>query len=247
MLMTTTLAPPFSTAPATSDARSLRSRIRFATFLYVVMNNLGVFNLIYVPLAFRVAGDATATMRRVAESPMTYRSGILCGLFSGILFLVVACLLHDLFKDVDRKQAMLLVVSVSGAVAIGLANLIPQIGVLVVSSKAEYLTVFTRPQLDAAGLALINLVSAGDILAMAFWGVWLFPFGVLIIKSRFIPRVLGVFLIVAGAAYLATSFISILFPAHRQMTFYLAMPFMAGEMVAVLWLLIKGAVIPPAE
>jgi uncharacterized membrane protein len=82
---------------------------------------------------------------------------------------------------------------------------------------------------------------------MAFWGAWLFPFGALAMKSRFIPRVVGVLLIVAGTAYLATSFISILFPAQRQLTFYLAMPFMAGEMVAVLWLLIKGAVVPPAK
>jgi uncharacterized membrane protein YhaH (DUF805 family) len=247
MSMTTPGAPRSFTAPAMSEARSLRSRIRRTTFLYVVMNNLGVFNLVYVPLKFRVVGDAAATMRKVATSPMLYRSGILCGLISGILFLAVASLLHDLFRDVDQKQAMLLVVFVCGAVAIGLANLIPQFGVVIVSSNAEYLTVFSRPQLDAAGLALINLVSRGDLLAMAFWGAWLFPFGVLVMKSRFIPRLVGVLLMIAGAAYLSTSFLSILFPAQRQLTFSLAIPFMTCEMAAVLWLLIKGAVVPPAE
>jgi hypothetical protein len=228
--------------------RSIRSKARVAGLLYLVMGIPGFFNLISIPAAFIVPGDATATARKITDGALTYRIGILSGLVSSIGFLFLALSLYSLFKDVDRTQARLLVSLVAVAVALGIANLVNQLAPLVLLSGADFLAVFTKPQLDALAMAFLRLHGNGNQLAAAFWGLWLFPFGILVIKSRFFPRILGVFLIAGGAAYLAVSFTSLVFPAYRQVVSRIALPFYAvGELPIALWLLVRGAQERPGE
>ena len=222
-----------------------RSRGRLAGIFYLVMGIPGFFNLMYFPAVFIVAGDATATARRITDGASTYRIGVMSGLVSAIGFLFLAWSLYSLFEEVDRAQARLLVSAVTVAVAIGVANLVNQLAPLVLLSGADFLSVFTKPQLDALAMAFLKLHGTGNQLAAAFWGLWLFPFGILVIKSRFIPRVLGVFLILGGVAYLAVSFTGLVFPAYRQVVSQVALPFYAiGEFPIVLWLLVRGVRVP---
>jgi hypothetical protein len=133
-----------------------------------------------------------------------------------------------------------MVLLVSVGVAISLANLINKIAPLILLSGADYLAAFTKPQLDALALAFLRLHGQGIAVATVFWGLWLFPFGILVIKSGYFPRVLGVLLMVAGFAYLGTSFTSIVLPAYRPLVSRFMMPLYFGEVPIIFWL-IKGA------
>jgi len=156
--------------------------------------------------------------------------------------------LYHLLKDVDRKQARMMVVLVSVSVSVAVVNLFNQIAPLVLLSGAHFLSAFTKPQLDALALGFLRLRSEGTYLDMAFWGLWLLPFGLLVIKSGFFPKLLGVLLIIGCFAYLAVSFTALVFPAHRQLVSQLALPlFAVGELSMIVWLLVKGAKVPLPE
>jgi hypothetical protein len=86
-------------------------------------------------------------------------------------------------------------------------------------SGADFLSVFTKPQLEALAFGFLRLKNSGTLVALPFWGLWLFPFGILVIKSGFLPKVLGVLLIAAGFAYPLWSFASIGVPAHADALF----------------------------
>jgi hypothetical protein len=218
-----------------------KAAARFAGILYLLMSVTGAFSILYLPVAFIVRGDATATAQRITDAGFLYRIVILSDLVSQTLFIFLVFSLYNLLKDVNRKHAMLMVMLVLVSVAVGVANLLNQIAPLVVLSGAGFLSVFTKPQLDAVALGFLNLHSKGVLVDSAFWGLWLFPFGFLVIKSGFIPRILGVLLIIAGVAYLAGSFIPLLFPDYPQIVAQITPVLEAAELPIIFWLLIAGA------
>ena len=220
---------------------STKATARFTGILYLLMGITGAFSILYVPAAFIVRGDATATARKITDAALTYRIGILSALVGQILFIFLVLSLYNLLKDVNRKHAMLMVTLVSVSVSIGFINLLNQIAPLILLSGANFLSVFTKPQLDALALGFLNLRSRGIAVESAFWGLWLFPFGILVIKSGFFPKLLGILLIVAGFAYLTGSVASIVLPAHMHVVSQVTLPLEAGELPMIIWLLVKGA------
>jgi uncharacterized protein DUF4386 len=227
---------------------STKSTARRAGVLYLLTALMAPFYLIYVPSVFIVPGNATATANNIAAGELMYRLGILTGLVSNIIFLVMVLTLYKLLKDVDRTHARVMVVLVVVGVTIGLVNLFNQMAPLILLSGADYLSVFTKPQLDALALSFLGLRSSGTSVAMAFWALWLFPFGVLVIKSGFFPKLLGVLLIIGGFAYLVVSFTSILLPAYGPVVSRVTLPFYAvGELSMIIWLVVKGAKAPTPD
>jgi uncharacterized protein DUF4386 len=197
--------------------------------------------------AFMVPGDAAATARNIATGLVTYRIDLLTGLATHVIFILLVATLYKLFRDVDKGYAMLMVLLVSIGVAFALANLLNRFGALILLSGDDYLSVFTKPQLEALALSVLRLHSNGATVATAFWGLWLFPFGTLVIKSGFLPRFLGVLLMIAGVAYLTTSVTSIVLPVLRHAVSQAMMPLYFGEVPIIFWLLIKGARVPRAS
>jgi hypothetical protein len=96
-------------------------------------------------------------------------------------------------------------------------------------------------------MLFLRLHHHGVLANEIFWGLWLFPFGVLVYRSGFLPRVLGAWLIVNGFAYLAISFTGLLFPQYEDTVFNIAFPAMLGEIAIMLWLVIRGAKEPTRE
>jgi uncharacterized protein DUF4386 len=219
---------------------SIKSTARRAGLLYLVFSIAAIFGEFFFP-AFTVPGDATATARNIIAAELTYRISILTGFISLILFIFLVVSLYNLLKGVDKWHAMLMVLLVSVGVAIALANLLNKFAPLILLSGADYLSVFTKPQLDALALGFLRVHSNGVTVTTAFWGLWLFPFGILVIKSGFFPRLLGILLMVAGFAYLTTSVASIALPAYRHIVSQVMMPLYFGEVPIIFWLLIKGA------
>ena len=227
---------------------SIKTEARKAGALYLLLGITAPFNQIYVPSAFIVSGDAAATARNITAGELTYRLGVFTGLISNIAFLFVALSLYNLLKDVDRKQARLMVVLAAVGATVGIVTLLTQIAPLAFLSGADFLSAFSRPQLEALSLAFLRLRGSGNHLAMAFWALWLYPFGLLVLKSRLFPRVLGILLILGCFAYLVLSFTGIVFPQQRQVVSQVALPFYAvGEVAMILWLLIKGAKVSEPE
>lgn len=218
---------------------SIKTTSRQAGVLYLLFSIAAIFGEFFFP-AFMVPGDATATARNINAAELIYRSGILTAFVTHILFIFLVVSLYKLFKDVDKKHAMLMVLLVTIGVAVALANLLNKFAPLVLLSGADYLSVFTKPQLDAFVLGFLRFHSNGVIVTTAFWGLWLFPFGILVIKSRFFPRILGILLMVAGFAYLTTSVTSIVSPAYTHIVSRVMMPLYFGEVPIIFWL-IKGA------
>jgi len=218
-------------------------RVGALYFLFLIVGLVDMFGFSH----FIVPGDATATARNIIAAEATYRIGILTDFVTLLIFIFLVVSLYKLLKGVDQWHAMLMVVLVSVGVTIGLANLLNKLAPLILLSGANYLSVFTKPQLDALALGFLNSNNNGNNVAGAFWGLWLFPFGILVIKSGFFPRILGILLMVAGFAYLTTSVTSIVFPAYEHLVSQIAMPFNLGEFAMIFWLLIKGAKVPQPQ
>jgi uncharacterized protein DUF4386 len=227
---------------------STKATARLAGILYIVMGIPAWFSLMSIPSALYVHGNATATMHNIMNAEPLYRLGILSELVSQTIFIFLVLVFYDLFKDVDRKQARLMVTLVVVAVAIEFVNCVNLIAPLVVLSGADYLSVFSKPQLDALAFTFLRLRHSGLDVVGLLWGLWLVPLGVLAIKSRFIPRLLGILVIAAGVAYVAGSITAIIWPAQRDIVSRFTLPIGgAGELLLVLWLLVIGVKENPLE
>jgi Domain of unknown function (DUF4386) len=230
-----------------NDMSSIKRTARLAGLLYVVMSALMVYSYMYLPATFLVAGDAAATARRITDGALLYRIGILSDLVAQILFVFVVLTLYQLFKDVNRTHAGLMVVLVCVGVAVEIVNLVTHMAPLILLSGADYLSVFSKPQLDALAMGSLRLGSGLGELTLVIWGLWLFPFGILAIRSGFFPRVLGYLLMVAGFAYVVTCITAIVFPAQLDTVSRVVTPLYLGELPIVIWLLVMGAKVPQAE
>jgi hypothetical protein len=214
---------------AGSDHRptTRRARLRLIGVFYLMMGVPGAFNLQYPAIAFLVPGDAAATARNIIEHELVYRVTVFSGLVAAVGFLLLAWSLFDLFREVDETQARLLVMFVVTVSAITVANLPLQIAPLVWLHAPE-------PRTDLA-MAFMRLYGTANYFAMMFWGLWLLPFGALVLKARFIPRVFGWFLAVGGVAYMVVSTVSLLFPEYRRIAMQVALPVFALAEGPVSW------------
>jgi len=220
---------------------STKSKARTAGLLYLALALTGIFSLMYVPSTLIVFGDATATANNITSSELLYRTGILIGLVSNVIFVFLALALYRLFKEVNHKQAILMVILVMISVATSFVNTINQIAPLIILSGADFLVVFEKPQLDAAAYGFIRLHSYGIQILQIFWGLWLFPFGLLVYRSRFIPKILGVLLVIAGVGYLLGSFTFLVLPQYLDgMSLFITI-LETAELPIIFWLLIVGA------
>jgi len=209
--------------------------------LYVLVSLPGVFALIYVPSKVIVHGDATATADNIAAHEALFRQGIAAQLISQILFLWVALALYDLLRGVNRRQALLMFGLFAVSVPIALVNELNAIAALVLVRGERFLSVFEKPQRDALAMLFLNLHSHGFGVCEIFWGLWLFPLGLLVYRSGFIPRILGVLLIVSCFAYVVESLTFFVLPQYEDIVSRWTALLRSGELVFMFWLLIVGA------
>jgi hypothetical protein len=226
---------------------STKKRARIAGLLYLLASIIGFPGLIYVPGKLIVSEDATATANHIRASETLLRFGIASELTSFIIFIFVVLALYRLFKTVSEKYAVAMATLLLVSIPISLLNVLNEIAALVLVSGAGFLSAFEKGQLDALAYLFLRLHGQGFVVAEIFWGLWLFPFGVLVIRSGFIPRFLGVLLFIAGSGYLASSFTSLLLPSYRHLVDQFAMVLTAGELPIIFWLLIWGAKDQPLD
>jgi hypothetical protein len=218
-----------------------KKHARVAGLLYLLLAVTAPIYLVYVPNKLIVARDVVATGDRIRASEGLFRLGIASEVLSATISIFVVLALYRLFKPVSEKHAFILMILSFLQVPISFLNSLNHIAALILFKGAQFLSVFDKPQQDALGFLFIRLHGQGIVVASLFWGLWLFPFGILVMRSGFIPRALGVLLIVAGCAYLASSLTSLLLPAYAHAVDRVAMALEVGELPIILWLAIWGA------
>lgn len=214
---------------------------RFAGLLYVLASIVGFFAIAYVPGKIIVPGNATATASNIAASETLFRLGIAGELLGQAAFIFVALALYDLLKGINRRHASLMVMLIALSIPIAFLNELNSFAALLLVRGPEFLSIFDKPQRDALAMAFLDLHGDGFVVAEIFWGLWLFPLGLLVYKSRFLPRFLGVWLALAGFAWVILSLTSVVLPQYQEKVYAYSQPAILGEIAFMLWLLIRGA------
>jgi hypothetical protein len=199
----------------------------------------------YVPNKLIVHGNPVATVNNIAAHEMLFRFGIAGQFISQAAFIFVALALYKLLEGVNRRHASLMVILIVVSVPIALVNEVNSLAALALVRGADFLSIVEKPQRDAFAMLFINMHGRGLVVAELFWGLWLFPLALLVYRSRFLPRFLGVWLGLAGAAWVILSLVSVVLPQYQSEVYTYTQPAVVGEIVFMLWLLIKGAQ-PPA-
>jgi hypothetical protein len=220
---------------------SLKKQSRIAAALYFLNGLPAPFALLYVPSVLIVRGDPAATANNVRNAESLFRLGIAVELFSATVVIFAMVAFYQLFKRVSPKHAMAMVILMVISVPISYLNVLNDLAVITFAHGPAFLSsVFNKPQLDAFVLFFFRLHGQGLILAQIFWGLWLFPFGVLVWRCGFIPRFVSVATIIAGCGYVISSSVALFLPVSMQGIGDFAMVLGAGEL-AFFWLLIWGA------
>ncbi|HVF61844.1 MAG TPA: DUF4386 domain-containing protein [Thermoanaerobaculia bacterium] len=220
----------------------VQRQARLAGFLYFLVVLSAPVGLIYVPSKLIVSGNATATADNIRASEWLLRLGIASELVHQVIFIFVVLALYRLFKAVDEGLArQMLVLGALVSVPIAFVNVLNEIATSILVSGAEFLSVFAKPQLDALAYLFLRLHGQGISVVSIFWGLWLLPFGMLVIRSGFIPRVFGVLLLIAGVAIVGSSFTTLVLPRYAALVSQIAAPLQLAELPIVFWLLIWGA------
>ena len=217
---------------------------RTAGLLYLLVVVTGIFAELYVPSQIVVRGDALATANNLVAFESLFRLGIAVGLIASIAFLALPFVLYRLLRDVNGNVAVLMVVFAVASVPLSFVSASHDLDALALLSGADYLKAFTTEQLYAQVTLSLKAAFHGALVAETLWGLWLFPFGYLVFKSGFLPRVLGILLMIGCFGYLTDSFGRILFPVGYSeigISNFMIIPSALGEVGICLWLLVMGA------
>jgi len=214
---------------------------RVAGFLYLLLG-FSVFRPIYVEGTLIVRNSASATAHNIATHESLFRLGIVCDLLAGLSCLVVALALYRVLKRVDRNLGILMVL-LGGCMplVIDFLNSLNDIAALLLARGDGFLSAFNQPQQAALATLFLRIHEYGLVINEIFAGLWLFPFGILVFRSVFLPRLIGVALMINGCAYVTIAFTGLLAPNFVDRVTRIASPALLGEGAIMLWLMIKGA------
>ena len=218
---------------------SLSKNARLAGLLYILSSLFGIVRLIYVPNVLFVHGNAVATASNIAGHELLFRFGIVSYLLCNALWIFVMLALYRLLKGVDQALAVLMVILSLMVTPISFVNIANDIAALLFARGADFLSVFDKAQREALVMLFLNLHHQLD-LAWQLLGVSFIPFGLLVYRSRFLPRILGVWLMIASFAYMALSFTGLLFPGYEDKVVRFAQPVLFAEVAVMFWLAIMG-------
>ena len=212
---------------------------RLAGLLYLISVVTGIFSLIYVPSHIYVHGDASATVKNIISSESLFRLGIAVGSISYVDFVILPLVLYKLLSPVNRNLAVLMVAFAVTCVPIDFVAIANQLDILSLLNDEKYQQIFTSEQLNARVMLLLDASHNKIVLSEIFWGLWLLPLGYLVFKSGFLPRILGIALMMGCFSYLISFFGETLFPSYTIASFVM-WPASFGEIGICLWLLIMG-------
>lgn len=216
---------------------------RLAGLLYLVVVITGIFSLVYVPSQISTTGDPQATADAVLASEALFRWGIAAFLVKQVAFLILPLVLFRLLRAHGEAMATLMVALAVVSVPIALISLASRLDALALLTDARHAAAWTQQQLQAEAALALNEYRNGLFITNLFWGLWLYPLGHLILRSRLLPRALGVLLILGCFGYLVDVFGELLIRnyADSGIARFVLLPASFGEIGTCLWLLACGA------
>ncbi len=161
----------------------LKKTARIAGAIYLTMVFTAPFSLLYVPGKLIVRGNAAATADNILAHETMFRLSIFGDLIGHVIFICLGIALYRLLSSVNKTWAALMVAFVLVSAAVGFLNTLNNIAALILFRGGDFLAVFDKVQLNALGYLFIRLHSQGISIDEIFWGVWLFPFGLLVFRS----------------------------------------------------------------
>jgi hypothetical protein len=227
---------------------STRNPGRVAGLWYLLLTLVGPLRLIYIPSKLFVSGNASATANNIAAHEWLFRFGMVADLIGAVTLIFVVLAFYRLFKAVDQYLAVLVVIL--GGVMPALlyfVNVVSDAGALMLVRGGDFLSAFDKPQRDALVMLFLSLHDQQNTAAEILWGLWLLPLAILVYRSRFLPRFLGVWLVINGCAYVILSLTGLLLPQYENKVFIGSQPALLGELVLMLWLVIRGAKPEPGD
>lgn len=213
---------------------------RIAGALYLSTLPLAIYFWSYLPGKLIVRGNAAASGENILVHETLFRFSIFGDLFTHVILLCLVFLLCRLLFDVSRTWSFVMVGFVLVSTAVGFLNALNSIAAVILFRGADFLVVIDKAQREAMAMLFIRLHGQGFLINEVFSGLWLFPLGLLVFRSGFLPRFLGVWLIIACFGWLVVSVVALVFPSYYDTAFSFAQPVVLGEMAFALWLLVKG-------
>ena len=215
---------------------------RIAGLLYLIVVLTGIFSLMYVPSKLIVRDNASVTFNNILESETLFRLGIVAGIICYTAFLILPIVLYQLLNQVNKTYAVGMVALAVISVPLSLVNLLNKVNVLTLIDKAQYPQVIEADELQAQVLLYLDFYNNGIEIASVFWGLWLLPFGYLVFKSGFLPKILGICLMAGCFGYLTNFIGGFLFQNYAGLGIarFVSLPGSIGEIGICLWLLIIG-------
>lgn len=220
---------------------SIKKTAHQAGWLYLAFLVLGVFNYFYIPSIIYFRDDAARTANNILEHEFLFRLSILSNLAGQIIFIFLALALYKIFTGVHQAQARMRAALVIASVPASFLIMLHQVSSLTWLSGANFRQVFTDNQLQALSMYHYDSYNDGIKIVGLFWGLWLYPFGWLVIRSGFMPKLLGILLLIGCFAFLVDSCSYLLYPKYYQnISNVVALPMTVGEISMIFWLIIKG-------
>jgi hypothetical protein len=223
-----------------NNANSLKKTAKLAGLLYLFLVITGVFSIMFVSSQIIVQGDTVTTAKNILAKEFLFRTGLIIDLIGNTIFVLLVLVLYRMFKQVNEHQAKLMVALVVVQIPAVFTMEALNITSLMIF-KGEILQTFELNQRQDLAMLFLKINDYGTLTLEMFWGLWLLPFGLLVYRSGFIPRIFGILLIIAGIAYINSSLVSLLFPSYSAIVNQPTLLLVAiGEISITLWLLIKG-------
>lgn len=214
---------------------------RLAGVLYLLLAITSIFGLVYVPSKLIVAGDITNTIKNILISQALFRLGIISNLLYLVIFVLLAHAFYNLFKDVNKNISMVMLSLVLVAIPVAFVNELNHFAVLLLLNSQYFLKDLGPAQVEMVVHFFLDLYTQLSFMVMIFWGIWLFPLGILVLKSKFMPKLLGYLLIIGCFGYVISSFTFLFSPSFGKIIFpIITIPSALAEVLLILWLLIKG-------
>ncbi|HSP47312.1 MAG TPA: DUF4386 domain-containing protein [Clostridiaceae bacterium] len=212
---------------------------RLAGLIWLLMFIFGPMAQIIRSRLF-VTGDMGATAQNLMSNGSLFRLGFVSDLVMMVLFLLLPLVLYKLFSSVDKNLSILMVAMVMVSVPINMLNLLNEFAAFHLLSGAEYLKGIGTDQLTAQAMLSYDLYLHGYEIANVFFALWLVPLGLLVYKSGFLPKILGILLVVGGFGLFLEVFIYFLLPGYEAVNTILLIPQTLSEFAFLVWILIKG-------
>jgi hypothetical protein len=223
---------------AREEASSLKKTARIAGLLILVMAPFALFSMMGAT-NLTVPGDAAATASNVMASEGLFRLAIVSDSVVFLLEIPIVVVLFVLLKQVNRTLSLVAASSRLAMTVVQGINLLNRFTALLLLGGAGYLTAFEPDQLHALALLFLNAYDYVVLIWGLFFALHLFFLGYLVYKSGYIPRILGVVLVLASLAYLVQSWGNVLLPQYEEV--FATIGFLSIiELAFPLWLVIKG-------